>query len=428
MASTIQDPPKTTHKSPISLLPLELLLIIMEFMWNRSPMQRINLSRCSLVCKKWRPIAQALLFTEVVLHRESTAKSFLSALNSNLSLGRVTRILSVRASPGNGDSGLPARFCKLRPDLIKAITAKCPGLYHVVLEVPIRMEGVVLKGILQSQTLERLQALDLVLDTNSSIMSTLTLQDILQFLSKFSALSHLHITNISLVVERENDSQLDVPPPQFQLFEFGWATDRFSGHPGNVKIFKIFSDWLFGDSSEVLRVLDLNESCPEAANEIFRSFIFRHGRKLTSIRTSITAEDLLSIAPSFSKKCPDLRELILPNVTLTPSDLLSILATPNLEHLALGRITEEEEAGLKCIDWVMSLPNLQYLTIGRMERFKGSEMWRQQLAGHLHLEFLYEVNLLRKDDRIQTSHFPRGKTIYNFRRMAISSLDDGRIS
>ncbi|KAG8939758.1 hypothetical protein FRC03_006073 [Tulasnella sp. 419] len=79
--STIVNSAALPEAEPVSqnvshTLPDELIEIIPQLSWNREWQSRSILTNGSLVCVQWRPIAQQLLFREVVLVMPSDAKLF----------------------------------------------------------------------------------------------------------------------------------------------------------------------------------------------------------------------------------------------------------------------------------------------------------------------------------------------------------------
>ncbi|KAG8953536.1 hypothetical protein FRC03_011745 [Tulasnella sp. 419] len=201
-------------------LPVELLLDILEYAWDRNRQGQITLAHCPLVCSSWTPIAQTLLFTEVVLRCESDAENFLKTIQDSPQLGQAARILSLEEATMSSyamQSDLSAQ-----PRLVWDITRLCPHLYHLYLDVPHYVNGELLTTLLHPRTFATLQSFHLAIQEPRVDYPTQTgLDDIFHLLQQFLTLSHLHIEDLYLVAETTSALPCSLPP-SFQLHEFGW--------------------------------------------------------------------------------------------------------------------------------------------------------------------------------------------------------------
>ncbi|KAG8924530.1 hypothetical protein FRC02_010359 [Tulasnella sp. 418] len=127
MHSLSEDPVRSLGPS----LPVKLLLDILEYAWDRKRQGQITLAHCSLVCSSWRPIAQTLLFTDVVLRYEPEAENFLKTIQESPQLGRATKILSFEEATMLSYEMLSDLSAQSR--LVWNITRLCPHLYHLYL-------------------------------------------------------------------------------------------------------------------------------------------------------------------------------------------------------------------------------------------------------------------------------------------------------
>ncbi|KAG8914251.1 hypothetical protein FRC02_005059, partial [Tulasnella sp. 418] len=374
-------------------LPPELLLTILEYMWDRDPQQLINLSNCSMVCSRWRPIAQALLFTEVSLDVEEKAECFLSGIRSNPLLGQATRLMALEYPSLRSyqvKSGAEAKA-----NLIHDITALCPSLYRLKIELLPRMTRKMLKNLFHPRTFKTLQALWLEFD--GAIWThqvNINFNDILHFLYRFSSLSHLRLQNAHLLKLPDTEFR-DVPPlPSFSLYEFSWINDDIFRTESIHGLFVAFSIWLF--FKEGPYIITLLEEYQEAEHDMLVYFIEAHGANLVSMGVQITEEDLAFLSHDLRKACPNLRELILPSIVLLPPEFRSSFSGSLLEHVELAEVEKDLIDGAKAaatIDWVMSLPHIRYVTfvVDDLEidnEYQLVKSFKEKCPPRVHLEVL----------------------------------------
>ncbi|KAG8953781.1 hypothetical protein FRC03_011660 [Tulasnella sp. 419] len=411
-------PSESLVQSSAAPLPPELLFIIFQYMWNRLATQRTSLARCSLVCTRWRPVAQELLFTEVVLHRESAAQSFLSAIKKDSQLGRATKVLSIKVD--SWPSAALPQHRGLSPLTTYGITVRCPFLYQINLQVSSYLYGTELKTLLHLQTFEKLQALYLYLRPEYTLESRTTIQDVLRFLSHFHALSHLRLRGIR---QLSCPAGLVTPPPSpsYQLFEFCWMNYGCSHNSDTHTHFNLITNWLFLTSSEKLRIFEFEDHDTMSRNSL-QGFISKYAKNLASIRVNLPMEALAAHPIHLSEACPELRELILTKTDMPLQNLKSILPIPNLQHLAIARTIHPEDVTLDAIDWVISLPNLRRITLGTNGNHGHDwiRRWQVRCGSHIDVGCVPSIaDEYKKEDLVAELDFPRGRTIGNLVRMVI---------
>ncbi|KAG8921784.1 hypothetical protein FRC02_012351 [Tulasnella sp. 418] len=417
---------------PISVLPPELLFMIFEYVWDRQSPSLTGLLHCSLVCSKWGVIAQSLLFREVTARYSAHAQSFFSAINNNRTLGLSTRILDL------GEASVLTY--QMRPNhnrdqyTIQAMVANCPNLFQLSLGFPVSVDGEVLPTLLPFSTFNTLQALTLGVETTTLMsQATLDVGHILHFLSYFSSISHLHLSNI--FPQGLYEQQITIPyppPPSFTLYEFGWTSTYYGYYSALGPIlFNYIAGWLFGKSSTSLRIFDLDESQTAAEIAIFRSFIPNHGRKLTSLRTKITEEAMLQMPCRLIEACPDLRELVLRKAPILSANLMRTLPTEHLQHFGyedsslVHRLADYKSITQETIEWFRTIPNLRYFTFITNDRSCESaqyaiKLWEEKYDGVAQLRVFSRTDPALKEDMVRTSDFPRRRTIANLSRMTAS--------
>ncbi|KAG8942081.1 hypothetical protein FRC03_003676 [Tulasnella sp. 419] len=397
-----------------SSLPPELLFIIFRYMWSRLDAQRVSLANCSLVCTTWRPVAQELLFTEVVLRRESAAQSFLSAIKEEPKLGRVTRILNIKVYPW--PSSAQPQLHRVSRSTTYEVTTRCPLLYQINLEVSNYLNGTALKALFHHQTFEKLQALYLCLESEFGLEPKVTVQDVFQFLNHFHTLSHLRLCGIPQLASTYVPA-IPLSAPSYQLFEFGWMN-----HLGRPDLpicpdFDLITDWLFSASSEKLRIFELEDDDRDAAWRHFRRFISKYGKHLTSLRGNLP----MVLPIHLSEACPQLRELILARPL--PRNLQSILPIQHLQHLGLESMIDPESYKPGAFDWAISLPNIDHITFGTSGYNESTSIqrWKSKCGSHIHFDCVMSIaDHYKKEDLVSTLNFPRGRTVENLGRMVIS--------
>ena len=101
--SDSNDSPPTAPRLPIELCEHIIESIYSERFYLVSS-ALLTLSRCSLVCRAWRPRAQAILFTYVLLKDTAALHRFAALLARAPHLGRYVRTLSLRGHHHRADS------------------------------------------------------------------------------------------------------------------------------------------------------------------------------------------------------------------------------------------------------------------------------------------------------------------------------------
>ncbi|KAG8913656.1 hypothetical protein FRC02_005363, partial [Tulasnella sp. 418] len=352
------------------VLPVELVILILEHVWNRDWNARFDLSSCSLVCKAWRPIAQRLRFTEVIIVDELRAASFLSAIQHNPSLGRATKILDLRIE------------LRSPPSLSYDITSHCPNIYFLKVEFPFLPFSdprcsFQTTDILHPRTFKELQALSIRVDRDPyrSYIASVKLNDLHYFLHQFSSLAHLRLQDVCALPNMKPSDSLP-PPPSFNLYEFSW-TDQTNPS-----------------------VVQLDDYDREYAGAILCHFISNYGQNLISISSSISSDTMAMLPLNIFEVCPHLNELILPNATTIPKDMRLPYPHLPLVHLELGETRDHlldppEEVPpiqiVETIDWVMSLPNVRLITLNIYQWEYNPDYylikpWKERRGGRVELD------------------------------------------
>ncbi|KAG8910151.1 hypothetical protein FRC02_007366, partial [Tulasnella sp. 418] len=283
--SSQQDTPRCPS---FGSLPPELLLMIFRHVWNRDREGQVYLAHCSMVCSKWRPVAQALLFTDVTLLYKDEPYIFLDAIGKNPSLGHATKVLDIRLDPFL-PYGRKYDYDQ-RPRPVNDITAHCPRLYHLIFEASPRMDEQ-LSSLFPSSTLTTLQALSLNVREDALFNGlSFNLPDILHLLHQFTSLAHLRLENMyQLALPLPHPPH--PPSPSYELFEFSWInfdTDYEESVPPGDR-FNYVSKWLFGKSSKDPLIFEIFEEDYDTNREIIPSFLRRHGVRLISLRIELQA-------------------------------------------------------------------------------------------------------------------------------------------
>ncbi|KAG8937647.1 hypothetical protein FRC03_007947, partial [Tulasnella sp. 419] len=359
-----QDPPKTEFLFPVSFLPPELVLVILRYMWNRSACETKSLHHCSLVCRQWRPIAQALLFTEVILDREVSAQSFISATQGNPSLGSTVKSLELHVA-SDPDSSLELLTAQVSHSASYAATSRCPRLYRLKLVNPGSLNTALLTTLVHPHTFVTLRALELNMEEKlESVDHYLT--DFFRFLHHFQHLSHLRLQGIGGELERPSISPTSPPSPSFHLVDFSWINEGSFQRLYPTSKFKLVTDWLFPKSPRNLRILEFRDA--HAEWDDFRQFLSNHGRSLDSIRLllnkyHIGQNDARLISLNLPVSCPSLREVIIPDSYFMSPVLRSALPLSKLEHLRFATLFDYMDQIKETFEWFRSMPNLRRLTL-----------------------------------------------------------------
>ncbi|RDX45123.1 hypothetical protein OH76DRAFT_1021776 [Lentinus brumalis] len=84
MDASVTESPRLGIRSPLSLLPLELQYAIIGWLQEDQP----AIASCSLVCRRWQPIGQSILFQTVKFQRsgETRVPRFLQFVRANLDI------------------------------------------------------------------------------------------------------------------------------------------------------------------------------------------------------------------------------------------------------------------------------------------------------------------------------------------------------
>ncbi|KAG8949957.1 hypothetical protein FRC03_000182 [Tulasnella sp. 419] len=412
-----QEYPEHDAQSSIFLLPPELVLLILQFTWNRSDRGLISLCSCSLVCRMWRPISQGILFTKVVLRREVMAQSFLSATQANPSLGSSVKSLKIMA---HSDVSSNAERDRVLPQTAHAVTSHCPNLYHLNVVVWCHFDSVLLPFMLHQRAFETLRALDLCIEETECQIDSCWI-DIFYFIHRFHALSHLRLKGILSLLKRGKPSSPMPPPPSFHLVEFIWLNNSDMELTYTSTKFELVTEWLFGKSSESLRILDFSDWARGWFH--FAPFISNHGKNLVSLRLDLAPKGM-STSLNLLQACPGLREVIL---RFAGSEELSwvlgsALPITTLEQISLVDFPGGEKAIAEIINSAQSLPRLRCISLSytRPRDPLWDTQWAELSLGKFNLE--REYSDFRNEDLILPANLqlPRGRTIENLRHMVIT--------
>ncbi|KAG8948912.1 hypothetical protein FRC03_000534 [Tulasnella sp. 419] len=193
MDSQISHQHPSSSVFPLHNLPSELFISIIHHSRTQDEFAFSDLSDLrsfSLVSSKWRSIAQKMIFAKVMLHNVSQAKTFLSSIQSNRSLGEATRFLQLRRL---GCLGQPDTFLWA---LIRSITESCPRLYGIGIAFDDKTPREDLLNLFD-HTFENLRSLTFSIDFRvHSSSPKLSFHDILDFIGLFSSLGHLNFVEI----------------------------------------------------------------------------------------------------------------------------------------------------------------------------------------------------------------------------------------
>ncbi|KAG8949074.1 hypothetical protein FRC03_000450 [Tulasnella sp. 419] len=418
-------------RSLAASLPTELLLDILEYAWDRKRQGQITLAHCSLVCSSWRPIAQTLLFTEVVLGYEPEAENFLKTIQDSPQLGRATKILSFEEATMlsyESRSDLTHQSC-----LVWNITRLCPHLYHLYLEVPYYVNGEVLRTLLHPRTSATLQSFHLTIqEPRGDYPAHVRFIDIFRLFQQFLALSHLRVENPYVVAENAltfpHSTLRSSPPPSFKLYEFGWINPGWDTVVSIDDGFMDITDWLFRAPGGGPYIFELQERNSVHEIDVFDYFMSKHAQNLHSIRSAIDEYDFPKPSQIFYSR---LQELDLPNVRIYLPKVRSCSPFPHLQHLGLGEDvanTMDTKEAMAFIDWVISLPQIRcvsyYLSHSHEEVDPNDplfRLWKERCSDAIELKLVPSDEVDVKDDFIRTTHFPRRRTISNLCRMTLPS-------
>ncbi|KAG8922898.1 hypothetical protein FRC02_011539 [Tulasnella sp. 418] len=403
-----QESPIYDSRPPLSLPP-ELILIILEYVWNREQSYK-NLCQCSLVCRRWRSMAQELIFTEVSLYGRATTQSFLSAIQTNPSLGSATKSLELQIGSHSFTPSWPHQ--RVLPETAYAVTSRCPCLYRLNLTIPSSLDTSLQTSLLNPHTFMTLRALDLSMySAEQGFTNKIYITDLFQFLHQFVALSHLHMRIHSGKMLRSSDASPSLPPPpSFHLVEFACPTMP------TTEAFKLVTDWLFPKSSDSLCILELPMDRINW-NDV-RHFISNHGKNLVSLRLFLD-DDVASLKLlNLPEACPSLQEIILADLGNLPQEVRSALPTASLEFLRIPYTRGDEKEIEEVIDWIRSLPNFRCFTLGRGWSYRVlEEKWRKLAPERVDLVWKMDVFDYKSEDLVLPIHFPRGKTMETLRLM-----------
>ncbi|KAG8922324.1 hypothetical protein FRC02_011922 [Tulasnella sp. 418] len=393
-----------------TLLP-EILLMVFEHAWVRDFGSTKRLLDYCLVCSSWRPIAQRLLFTDVVLSTPQVANTFIQAVQANRILGRYPKIL--RFWPP-----IAKELGKNGVHLIHEVTSVCSQVYLIVGSLPTSIPVHHLLNLVSPYTFRTLKAL--VLYFNSHVKIRSTLHNLLHFLSNFINLSHLTLLEVSSFYKPATTLETPPPSPPFDLYEFNWK----SSQPGDPVLFQSLTNWLFNSTkSHNLRIFGFEDKEPKL-HPLCVDFLRRHGSALQSLRWWIEppgSDDNIVI----KEICPNLRELVLPLTTLTDS-LRATIPTAELEYLHFQeRDLESEESNKAWIAWIIKLPRIRHISYSRVvlsnSASSNPNYWRECSSRGIEVDIvpLSMFYTMASEDAIPVSHFPRGKTIANLSKMSI---------
>ncbi|KAG8953539.1 hypothetical protein FRC03_011748 [Tulasnella sp. 419] len=410
--------------SSAALLPTELLLTIMEYAWNRKRGDQVTLAHCSLVCSKWRPIAQRLLFTEVTLRDEPDAKTFLQAIQEPTALGGATKILTLEESTMLSYEWQPHSF---RSWLVWDITKLCPNLYHLDLQFATDFDVSLLSTILHPHTFNTLQSLSLTFpDPGYSEPTRVSLHDIRPLLQQFSGLTNLRIEAAYALWDTDSSASPPwTPPPSFELYKLGWINTGHDKYLENDSLNQL-TDWLFGGSRGGPYIFDLVED-PYDQVQFLEHFIEKHGENLVSLHSSIDAWKLdRTTLHRFPTTRRSLKELCIPFAEICRRlPEISTLDFPHLQHLQIKGHATDIDSNMALIEWVNSLPKIRCVSLCFLPTEFDSnhpliQLWKERCSNAVELRIFSSLDF-EEDDPIRTNHFPRGRTIENLYRMTVPS-------
>ncbi|KAG8919724.1 hypothetical protein FRC02_001424 [Tulasnella sp. 418] len=247
-----------------------------------------QMSHCSRVNRRWRPLAQKILFSEVALYSGPPAQSFLEAIRANPALGQATKLLDLYIS----DYSFMIRN-PILPQKVYDITSLCPRLYQLKLQIRNVVEGEALRTLLHPQTFGTLQALSLNVTgalslnvTGSTMpeigffMRRMDIQDVIQFLHRFRALSHLQLGNLGRLPPR---GRLQLPEsPSYKLLELEWYHAHVPGIEVHINYFPDLVGWLFPEPSENVRILSFHDDGTYFDQDNLHLFLRNHGKNPSS--------------------------------------------------------------------------------------------------------------------------------------------------
>ncbi|KAG8925552.1 hypothetical protein FRC02_009599, partial [Tulasnella sp. 418] len=351
----------------LAILPPELVQMILELAWENDWMKRMMFTKYPLICASWRPIAQRILFTHIILRDADQAIKFLQAVSLNPALGQYTKILFF----------WPEVYINRRIGLtlVREITSMCPWVYYLVIRIPVDVEGHEVLNAIHPHTYASLKALNIYF-TGSNRSTSLTLNDVFHFLNRFTNLSHLTLEGLpplkeSSVLPRATGSispnlyELNIDPPTQQ----------------QLHLFRQELDWfLIATNPETLKIVEL-KFAPQNHFDLFcRIFLRERGSGLHSLRLWVNEDTILNSNVQLSVVCPGLREIVLPDCPLV-KQVMEILPVDKLEHLAFAHIDGGEEEMRRVKEWIITLPRLRYVTIYRRGRTSERDIrsfWEEQ--------------------------------------------------
>ena len=295
-------------------LPVELISGILEEVYfppsSSTPHQtleswtpdRATLASCSLVCHRWRDLAQTFLFHEIQWLKPSFCEALREKDQNALEIATYVRRLGLRISG--------SAFAHLSPNIISpkdflTILSACPSLY----ELTLRIDGMhafnedIMEGLRSLSTTASLASL-----TALNLMSFGTQSPIpYQLLSVMPGVRYLRLgTELAAPCPSE--------PCKAKLYELTLLRT-----PLNVKNVS----WLLSASEGHLRVLEFRDTPGRSYDPLLSVY----GSHLESFR--VIRQELRSA--SIFKFCSNLKELIVYQF----SDLIPIRNIPaSVEHLS----------------------------------------------------------------------------------------------
>ncbi|KAG8942691.1 hypothetical protein FRC03_002931 [Tulasnella sp. 419] len=208
-----------------------------------------------------------------------------------------------------------------------------------------------------------------------------------------------------------------LPPPSFQLLELGWSLDYIRNNPYPTRFFLVTVEWLLRNSSKDIRILYFDDRYAAFKTDDLYLFFKAHGANLVSLRLFGSEGDIINLHFQLGEMCPNLHELILPEVHALPTELRSTLPESTLEHLCFEAPVDERKVVMETIEWTMSLPKLRFITFDNPRKVYWAEKWRERCTGQVHVEWSSHRHEFKYEDLIWKSKFPRGRTIENIQRM-----------
>ncbi|KAG8958365.1 hypothetical protein FRC03_009192 [Tulasnella sp. 419] len=433
---------------PFKRLPKELLLYSLELNWEQGSEDIIrDFASFSLVSSEWRPIAQRILFSKVTITTIQRAQRLIAALTSNQSLARATIILHFSGK----------YYFSAHPDEVfhsyRVITDLCPNLYRLDINIWDRTSSELLPSGLGPRTYTNLKALSLTMtpavihEYHDAPSVKMTSEDLLDFLGRFSSLKHLQLLG---TMDIDPPVTRTVPSyPSLHLYEFAYRGRKTT----NQLIEKLLDRIVGNDQSLEILTIHVKDRLTSQLAYQWAPLLKRCGKNIRSLELK-AMDDFLKPENSLKNLCPNLQELIIPELDLT-SKLMENIPAENLEHISFrslaprpnilnlekkypgAEISSKERERTKempsnIANWLASLPNLRQVTICPTdEDFPRSRELVEVCINHdinviCHKSF-HKFQQVRTD-MIPVSHFPRNGSVSTYiktaMRLARSIVDE----